>query len=76
MTHTNQTVGCIRKQILRKVKGFAANLKVELYVNGEMFDPIDDRRLISEVPVIKDKMVMISFECRIDFFFRPRFTLE
>lgn len=58
MTHTNQTVGCIRKQILRKVKGFAANLKVELYVNGEIFDPMDDRRLISEVPVIKDKVVM------------------
>lgn len=61
MTHTNQTVGCIRKQILRKVKGFAANLKVELYINGEIFDTVDDKRLISEVPVIKDKMVKDCF---------------
>lgn len=57
VVHGNLTVGCMRKQILRKVKGFAANLKVELFVNTEILDPVDDRRLISEVPSIKDKMV-------------------
>lgn len=59
VVHGNLTVGCMRKQILRKVKGFAANLKVELYANGEMLDPADDRRLISEIPAIKDKMVSL-----------------
>lgn len=57
MMHGNLTVGCLRKLVLRKVKSFAANLKVELYANGEMLDPIDDRRLISEIPAVKDKMV-------------------
>lgn len=59
VVHGNLTVGCMRKQILRKVKGFAANLKVELYANAEILDPVDDRRLISEVQSIKDRMVPI-----------------
>lgn len=58
VVHGNLTVGCMRKQILRKVKGFGVNLKVELYANAEILDPVDDRRLISEVPSIKDRMVL------------------
>lgn len=60
--HGNMTVGCLRKQILRKLKAIANNLKVELYANGEMLDPIDDRRLISEIPAIKDKSVSTRCE--------------
>lgn len=57
--HGNMTVTCLRKQILRKLKAVANNLKIELYANGEMLDPIDDKRLISEIPAIKDKSVSI-----------------
>ncbi|XP_065223298.1 probable ubiquitin carboxyl-terminal hydrolase FAF-X isoform X3 [Planococcus citri] len=58
--HGNMTVGCLRKQILRKLKSISNNLKVELYANGEMLDPIDDKRLISDIPAIKDKSLLTA----------------
>ncbi|XP_065212871.1 probable ubiquitin carboxyl-terminal hydrolase FAF-X [Planococcus citri] len=58
--HGNMTVGCLRKQKLRKLKSISNNLKVELYANGEMLDPIDDKRLISDIPAIKDKSLLTA----------------
>lgn len=57
--HGNITVGCLRKKILRQIKGYSPNLKVELYANGDVLDPLDDKRLASEIPAIKDKMVSV-----------------
>ncbi len=39
-----------------RVKANNSNLKVDLYVNGELLDQSDDRKLISQVP-IRDKTV-------------------
>ena len=43
-----------------RVKANNSNLKVDLYVNGELLDQNDDRKLISQVP-IRDKTVSLYF---------------
>jgi ubiquitin carboxyl-terminal hydrolase 9/24 len=35
------------------------NVKVDLYVNGEILEPGEDKRLISQIP-LKDKMVNLA----------------
>lgn len=56
-THSNDTVGAIRRMIRHRVKA-GSNIKVDLYVNGEMLDPSEDKKLISQVP-LRDKMVSV-----------------
>lgn len=56
-SHTNDTIGSIRRQVLTQVKA-GSNVKVDLYVNGEILDPNEDKRLISQIP-LKEKMVRI-----------------
>ena len=41
-----------------RVKANNSNLKVDLYVNGELLDQNDDRKLISQL-AIRDKTVSV-----------------
>ncbi|KAK9879631.1 hypothetical protein WA026_006697 [Henosepilachna vigintioctopunctata] len=56
-THSNETVASLRKNISRRIKP-SIHCKLELSLNGECLDPIDDRKLLSQIP-IRDK-TMIS----------------
>ena len=56
-THTNETLGSVRRQILQRMKGNPANVKLELFVNGDPIDPIDDRKILLHLP-IKDKTLL------------------
>lgn len=58
-THSNDTLGALRRHILRRIKP-GIHCKLELYINGEMLDPVDDRKLLSQMP-IRDKMVKYYF---------------
>jgi len=58
-SHANDTVGSVRRQIIHRVKANNSNLKVDLYVNGELLDQNDDRKLISQVP-IRDKTLITA----------------
>lgn len=57
-SHTNDTIGAVRRQILHRVKA-SSNIKVDLYLNGEMLDANEDRRLISQAQ-IREKTVSTS----------------
>ena len=43
-------------------------MKVDLYVNSELLEPAEDKRLISQIP-LKDKMVSSHGNKEADFFF-------
>ena len=46
-----------------RVKANTATTRVDLYVNGELLDPAEDRRLVGKVP-LRDKTVScIQFHC-------------
>ena len=59
-SHTNDTVGAVRRYIATRTKAGSGSggghAKVELYVGGEPVDPADDRKLIGQLN-IKDKTV-------------------
>ncbi|XP_039296311.1 LOW QUALITY PROTEIN: probable ubiquitin carboxyl-terminal hydrolase FAF-X [Nilaparvata lugens] len=57
LTHSNDTIGSIRRQILKRMKTSGPSLKVDLFVNGDLLDPAEDRRLLSQLP-IRDKTVI------------------
>ncbi|XP_014240200.1 probable ubiquitin carboxyl-terminal hydrolase FAF-X [Cimex lectularius] len=49
-THANETVGIARRYILKRSKaGATQHVKLDLYFNGELLDPSDDRRLLGEL---------------------------
>ncbi|KAL1140578.1 hypothetical protein AAG570_000508 [Ranatra chinensis] len=57
-THSNETLGMARRCVLRRIKaGAAQHIKLDLYYNGDLLDPGDDRKLLSELP-LSDKMVL------------------
>ncbi|KAK0066423.1 ubiquitin carboxyl-terminal hydrolase FAF-X isoform X1 [Biomphalaria pfeifferi] len=56
LSHSNETVGQVRRQILQRVKA-APNIKVELYVNAEQIDASEDKKLISSIN-LRDKMIL------------------
>ena len=47
---------------LYRVKANNANLKIDLYVNGDLLDQNDDRKLISQL-AIRDKTVSQTSSC-------------
>lgn len=55
-SHTNDTIGSVRRQILHRVKANNVNIKVDLYINGELLDPSEDKRLILQMQ-LRDKTV-------------------
>lgn len=60
-THGNETVGLARRFILRRIKaGSAQHVKLDLYFNGELLDPSDDRKLLADL-YFADKIVRIYF---------------
>ncbi|XP_064082430.1 probable ubiquitin carboxyl-terminal hydrolase FAF-X isoform X2 [Macrobrachium nipponense] len=58
-THTNDTMGSIRRQVLHRLKSTAPNVKVELYLNTDPIDPVDDKKIIANMP-LRDKMVLTA----------------
>lgn len=57
-SHTNDTIGSVRRCILNRIKANSAHTKVELFIGGELVDPADDRKLIGQLN-LKDKTVSI-----------------
>lgn len=55
-THSNDTVGSLRRHVLRRIKAAGSNVKLDLYNNIDLLDPVDDRRLLFQIP-IRDKTV-------------------
>ena len=45
-THTNETLGSVRRQILQRLKGNPSNVKLELFLNGDLIDTADDRKIL------------------------------
>lgn len=58
-SHTNDTIGSVRRGILNRIKANAAHTKIELFIGGEVVDPADDRKLIGQLN-LKDKTVRTS----------------
>ena len=56
-THTNDTLGAVRRQILQRLKGNPANVKLELFLNGDLIDPADDRKILLHLP-LRDKTLL------------------
>lgn len=56
-THTNDTVGSLRRQLMQRLKAAPPNVRVEMSLNNETLDPTQDNRVIASVP-LKDKMVL------------------
>lgn len=63
-THSNDTLASLRRSVLRRIKASVANVKLELFVNGEPLDTVDDRKLLSQIP-LRDKMVILSSKSRL-----------
>lgn len=59
VTHTNDTLGSLRRQILRKIKANESNVKLDLFLNGESLELTDDRKVLSQIP-LRYKMVCID----------------
>lgn len=59
-SHTNDTIGSVRRSILNRIKANAAHTKIELFIGGEVVDPADDRKLIGQLN-LKDKTVSCFF---------------
>ncbi|XP_076067071.1 ubiquitin carboxyl-terminal hydrolase-like faf isoform X3 [Oratosquilla oratoria] len=58
-THTNDTMGSVRRQVLHRLKSTAPNVKVELYLNADPIDQADDKKVLSQIP-LRDKMVLTA----------------
>uniref|UniRef100_A0A8D8QPH5 ubiquitinyl hydrolase 1 n=1 Tax=Cacopsylla melanoneura TaxID=428564 RepID=A0A8D8QPH5_9HEMI len=49
-THTHDTIGSVRRALLRKIKPvLTANMKLDLYLNGDFLDTSEDRKLLSSL---------------------------
>lgn len=55
-THTNESVASVRRNIYNRLKMSSQTIKLDMYNNGELINPIDDRKLVGELP-IKDRTV-------------------
>uniref|UniRef100_A0A452SAN2 ubiquitinyl hydrolase 1 n=1 Tax=Ursus americanus TaxID=9643 RepID=A0A452SAN2_URSAM len=58
-SHTNDTIGSVRRYILNRIKANVAHTKIELFVGGELIDPADDRKLIGQLN-LKDKSLITA----------------
>lgn len=58
-SHTNDTIGSVRRSILNRIKANSAHTKVELFIGGELVDPADDRKLIGLLN-FKDKTLITA----------------
>ncbi|KAM8976699.1 ubiquitin carboxyl-terminal hydrolase 9X isoform 1-T1 [Pelodytes ibericus] len=58
-SHTNDTIGSVRRCILNRIKANSAHTKVELFIGGELVDPSEDRKLIGQLN-LKDKTLITA----------------
>ncbi|XP_059824243.1 probable ubiquitin carboxyl-terminal hydrolase FAF-X isoform X1 [Mobula hypostoma] len=58
-SHTNDSIGSVRRCILSRIKANSAHTKVELFIGGELVDPADDRKLIGQLN-LKDKTLITA----------------
>eukprot|EP00062_Callorhinchus_milii_P001859 gi/632937456/ref/XP_007899754.1/ PREDICTED: probable ubiquitin carboxyl-terminal hydrolase FAF-X isoform X2 [Callorhinchus milii] len=58
-SHTNDTIGSVRRCILNRIKANSAHTKIELFIGGELVDPADDRKLIGQLN-LKDKTLITA----------------
>ncbi|CAB1329046.1 unnamed protein product, partial [Coregonus sp. 'balchen'] len=58
-SHTNDTIGSVRRGILTRIKANATHTKIELFIGGEVIDPADDRKLIGQLN-LKDKALITA----------------
>ncbi|XP_067314752.1 ubiquitin carboxyl-terminal hydrolase 9X-like isoform X2 [Pseudorasbora parva] len=58
-SHTNDTIGSVRRCILTRIKANSTHTKLELFIGGELVDPADDRRLIGQLN-LKDKTLITA----------------
>ncbi|ELV09214.1 putative ubiquitin carboxyl-terminal hydrolase FAF-Y [Tupaia chinensis] len=58
-SHTNDTIGSVRRCILNHIKANVAHTKLELFVGGEVIDSEDDRKLIGQLN-LKDKSLITA----------------
>ncbi|KAG1670256.1 putative ubiquitin carboxyl-terminal hydrolase FAF-X [Nymphon striatum] len=59
-SHTNDTLGLVRRQVLNRVvksSNITANVKIELYLNTELIDSSEDKKVISQIP-LRDKTLL------------------
>uniref|UniRef100_H2QZC4 Ubiquitin specific peptidase 9, Y-linked n=1 Tax=Pan troglodytes TaxID=9598 RepID=H2QZC4_PANTR len=58
-SHTNDTIGSVRRCIVNRIKANVAHTKIELFVGGELIDSEDDRKLIGQLN-LKDKSLITA----------------
>lgn len=58
-SHTNDTMGSVRRCVLSRIKASSTHTKVELFISGETLEPADDRRLIGQLN-LKDKALITA----------------
>ncbi|XP_063559480.1 ubiquitin carboxyl-terminal hydrolase 9Y isoform X6 [Gorilla gorilla gorilla] len=58
-SHTNDTIGSVRRCIVNRIKANVAYTKIELFVGGELIDSEDDRKLIGQLN-LKDKSLITA----------------
>ncbi|CAB1346501.1 unnamed protein product, partial [Coregonus sp. 'balchen'] len=58
-SHTNDTIGSVRRGILTRIKANATHTKIELFIGGDVVDPADDRKLIGQLN-LKDKTLITA----------------
>ncbi|EDO35056.1 predicted protein [Nematostella vectensis] len=58
-SHTNESIASVRRHILSRIKVASQATKVDLYVNGELLCPSDDRRLVFQVP-LRDRTLITA----------------
>ncbi|XP_017336947.1 probable ubiquitin carboxyl-terminal hydrolase FAF-X isoform X3 [Ictalurus punctatus] len=58
-SHTNDTIGSVRRCILNRIKANSTHTKIELFIGGEIVDPADDRKLIGQLN-LKDKTLITA----------------
>ncbi|XP_060232828.1 probable ubiquitin carboxyl-terminal hydrolase FAF-X isoform X1 [Meriones unguiculatus] len=59
LSHTNDTIGSVRRCILNRVNANIAHTKIELFVGGELIDSEDDRKLVEQLN-LKDKSLITA----------------
>lgn len=58
-SHSNESVASVRRQIMSRFKGTLQAARLDLFVNGEILCPSDDKRLISQVP-LRDRTIITA----------------
>nr|XP_055125663.1 probable ubiquitin carboxyl-terminal hydrolase FAF-Y isoform X3 [Symphalangus syndactylus] len=58
-SHTNDTIGSVRRCIVNRIKANVTHTKIELFVGGELIDSEDDRKLIGQLN-LKDKSLITA----------------